>query len=739
MKLCDCSLPGKCQPEAGVVSGIYDIRRRKTQLLFLLCVINFPLYAQNEQPPEEEPAGQVSGYVEAGVGYQSDDSVWFGRYTGLTDKGPYFIGNLDIRSRKEDGSHTDVTGRRLGLDSRSIMFTHGVQGDYELDLIYDQLPNFVSDTAVTPYVDEGDNTLKLTGSVLDQDSFNTVEIGTERRRAGGKLSFTPGSNWKVKLAYRHEEKEGTGQQGAVLGYSARRQSLSILPKPIEYTTDLVDASLGYAKDRGHVELGYHLSMFRNANDSLTWENPFPSLDGETGAYGRLALEPDNDFQQLMVSGGYRITDKTYLTGVVSSGLMTQDQQYLPYTINENISTPELPRESLDGKVRQNIVDLKLASRPGSKWNINGAYRYHDHDNQTSQTSYVYPIADSFNSGTNARDEIDLTETNQPYSYTQQRAGLDAKYRIGRWTSLTLGYDYENFKRDNSDVDETDEHDFWGKFKWKHGLDQLSETMGGTIDSWLRLGHITRDGTGYNPPVTDSDGLYIENPLLRKYNMADLERDELRLYLSYSPIDTLTLAANAGYANDDYEESLIGLTAARHSSATLEATLVPTEDVTTYVYYTRDLIKSDQAGREAEAGAAGSLVDQYGPDWFAELDDTMDNFGIGLQWADMLPKVDAGVDYVYSKGKGETELQLEGASPFTDIRTQLYSLKIYAQYNHSRNLAFRLRYWHEDYESSDWAVDGVDPVAAEYPTSLFMGEGSPDYDVDVLGLSMLYSF
>lgn len=738
MKFCSSDQVGKCRLERGLIREQLHTRLWPIHYLLLLYITALPLYA-DEPSAEEESTSQVTGYVEGGVGYQSDDSAWFGRYTGLTDKGPFFIGDLDIASRKEDGSHTRVTGRRLGLDSRSIMFTHGVQGDYELDLIYDQLPNFISNTAITPYIDEGDNTLNLSGSLLDQENYREVEIGTERRRAGGKISFAPGSNWNVNLAYRHEEKEGSGQQGGAVGFSARRQSLSILPKPIDYTTDLVDASIGYAKDKGHIEVAYHLSMFRNANESLTWENPFPSLHGETGTYGRLALEPDNDFQQLMVTGGYRLTEKTYLTGVVSSGLMTQDQQFLPYTINENITTRELPRESLDGKVRQNIVDLKLSSRPARKWSINGAYRYHDHDNQTSSSSYVYSRADSFNSGANAPDEDDLTEVNMPYSFTQHRAGLDAKYRIGRWTSLTLGYDYEKFRRDNSEVDETDEHDFWGKLKWKHGLDQLSENVGGTIDSWLKLGHISRDGSGYNLPATDSDGLYIENPLLRKYNMADLERDELRLYLSYSPIDKLNLAANAGYAKDDYEESLIGLTAARHSSATLEATVVPTEDVTTYVYYTRDLIKSNQAGRQAEAAASGTLVDQFGPDWFAKLEDTMDNFGIGLQWTDMLPKVDAGVDYVYSKGVGETDLQLEGATPFTDIRTQLHSLKVYAQYNHSRNLSYRLRYWREDYESSDWAGDGVDLVSPEYPTSLFMGEGSPDYDVDVVGLSLLYSF
>jgi hypothetical protein len=720
--------------------------------IFLACISSSPVLAAETADVEKDQDTEIFGVVEAGVGYQSDDSFWFGRYNGLTDRGAFLIGNFDFSSKKEDGTHTQVTGRRLGLDSRSILLNHGVQGRYELDLTYDQLPNFITDTAFTPYVDSGNNTLTLPGSVLDEQNYRQIDIETQRKRTGGKISFIPMKNLKMGLSFRREEKEGTEQVGGVLGYSARNQAVSILPKPIDYTTDLMDASVEYAKGKGHIQLAYHLSMFRNANESLSWENPFPSPDGTAGTLGRLALEPDNDFQRLMMTGGYRLPWNTYLTGVVSSGLMTQDQQFLPYTSNENIPENALPRESLDGKIQQNIVHLKLASRPSSKWNFNGSYRYHDHDNRTPQAPYTFPIADSLPPGQNAKDETDLTAVNQPLSYTQQLAKVDGKYRFSRRTSLTLGYDFENMQRENSEVDETDEHEYWGKLKWKLGEHEywgklkwklgqhhVPEIIGKTVDGWLKLGHTSRDGSGYHPPVIDEEGFYIENPLLRKYNLADLERDEVRLYLSIAPTDKLSLAANASYASDNYDESIIGLTEASNSSVTIEATLVPTENITTYTYYTHDLIKSEQAGREAEAAQSGSLTERYGPDWFAHSDDTLDNFGLGIQWQDILPKLDIGADYVYSKGRGETELLLAGATPFPDIKTQLHSLKLYAKYKYTRNMAFMLRYWHEEYNSEDWALDGVDPVSLDYPTSLFMVEGSPEYDVDVVGLSMLYSF
>jgi len=696
-----------------------------------------PAYADETPESTEQSTTQQSGYVEVGGGYQSEDSAWFGRYTGLTDKGPFFVGDFVTSSKDDTGKYTLLAGRRLGLDSRSLLLDHGVQGRYALDLTYDQLPNNIYSTTVTPYQDSGNNSLNLPGSVLDEQNYRQIDIGTERKRLGGDLSITPTQYWTTKLGFLQDKKRGSRQSGGALGFQARNQAMSILPEPVDYTTDQVDASLGYAKGKGHFQLDYHLSMFRNANESLEWQNPFPSPDGKAGSFGQLALEPDNDFQQLSLSGGYRLPANTYLTGLLSSGLMTQDQAYVPYTENSAIPVEPLPEESLDGSVRQNIAYLKLASRPAQNWSFNGSYRYHDHDNRTSQAAYTSPRTDSLPPGKSG--EVYSTTVNQPYSYTRQLGKLDGKYRLGRSTSLMLGYDAERMQRENAEVDQTDEHEIWSKFKWKLRQAQVTELVGSAVDGWLKYGHTSRDGSGYHLPTVDATGAYTENPLMRKYNLADLERDEVRLYLSFSPTERLNLSANAAYSNSDYTDSIIGLTEASNRSATLEATYVPTTKITTYAYYTRDMIASEQAGRESSASASGSLEQRYEADWFANTDDTMDNFGIGLEWHALLPKLDVGADYIYSRGVGETDLLLAGSTPFPNLETRLYSLKLYAQYNHSPDLSFNLRYWNDRFDSQDWGLDGVTPISSDYPTSLFMAGGSPDYDVDVITLSMRYFF
>jgi len=143
-------------------------------------------------------------------------------------------------------------------------------------------------------------------------------------------------------------------------------------------------------------------------------------------------------------------------------------------------------------------------------------------------------------------------------------------------------------------------------------------------------------------------------------------------------------------------SLISVTEATNSSATIETNFLPTENVTSYIYNTRDLTNADQAGLEVEATQTGSLIERYGADCYAQSNDTMDNVGVGIQWQNILPKIDIDADYVYSKGAGETERQASGVIRFPDIKTELNSFKLYAQYNHSRSPPFRLRYWHEKF-------------------------------------------
>jgi len=151
-----------------------------------------------------EPASTV----EAGVGSVSRSSFKFGEYNGLQDRGPFAIGNLDLRGGgrydSDDTSRWAIQGRDLGLDTRSLSLDYGKQGRFRFGIGYDELRRNYSDSYQTPYLGVGSSNFVLpanwlkplvpqvSGSALNYRSLSTVE-GTASAVNGAGLVRPPTS------------------------------------------------------------------------------------------------------------------------------------------------------------------------------------------------------------------------------------------------------------------------------------------------------------------------------------------------------------------------------------------------------------------------------------------------------------------------------------------------------------------------------------------------------------------
>ena len=80
----------------------------------------------------EPPEPAVTGRIEAGAYYSSDDEYYFGQYTGLGEDEWNVLGNFELRGRPAwDSGETWnflLRGQNLGLDSRRIEAHGGLQG-----------------------------------------------------------------------------------------------------------------------------------------------------------------------------------------------------------------------------------------------------------------------------------------------------------------------------------------------------------------------------------------------------------------------------------------------------------------------------------------------------------------------------------------------------------------------------------------------------------------------------------
>jgi MtrB/PioB family decaheme-associated outer membrane protein len=717
-----------------------------------------PLQALAQDEDALRELTQAANEVEIGVGYVDDDSYKFGDYTGLHEKGPYFIGNFWLHGR-EDGTARfwRFSGTNIGLRSRNLQGEYTDQGNYRFYAEYDQLPKFRWDDAVTPFIGAGGNTLTLppgwvpgantAGMTQLGSSLVPLQIDHERRNYIFGFNKVLGANWGMDLRLRHETREGTKLTGAVIGNTGGNPRAALIPEPIDYETNELEAGIAYADRTWQFRVGYLLSLFGNRNDSLTWQNPYSQIAGwapgvgyPTGS-GRLSLAPDNEFHQISASVGYNFTDFTRFTGNFALGRMTQDQPFLPYSVNPVAITTGLPRESLDGRIDTTLLNLAVTSRPMPRLNVRASYRYDDRDNKTPQAQYIYVGGDSQNQATTLA--TDRARTNLPLSYRQQLIKAEGDYEIVRRTKLEAGYHYEEIKRTFAEAEKVDENTI---------LVGLRRSMTDMIDGSVRYSHGKRRNKGYAdipfvssyspefiatlPPGTQWDN----HPLLRKFTYADRDRDKLKLALGISPTELVSVQLRADFNQDDYDNSILGLTESSSRSYTIDGAFTPNPNTTLYAFYTYDRYESEQNGRSFNAaqklGQETLLVSPN--DWFNTMQDRIDTIGIGVKFKDV-GRWDVGADFTYSDGSSNINtvtgpgIAVAGL-PLPEITSRLNVFQVYGKYNLRKNLALRVSWWYQKLQMTDWAYTDVGP--ATMANVLGTGQSAPNYSVNVIGVSLI---
>ena len=659
-----------------------------------------------------EEAG-FTGQLDIGVGYVSDDSYKFGEYNGLYKQGAYFIGDADLRVRGEDAKYWDIRATNLGLDSRSISIEGGKQGSYKLLFSYDELPHYISDSTVTPFLGVGSNNLTLpaswvrgtsTATMTDlSNSLHDQNLETKRKRLGLGATLIASGNWQYAVNFRRETREGTQAVGSSFFFNSAQ-----LVMPVEYVTQQIDVSASYARDKLQAKFAYYGSLFSDDNTALTWQNPYSSANGADS--GQLALPPDNEFHQIMASLGYDVSEKVRATGEIALGRMTQNANFLAPTVNTSLAGYPfaLPRNSLDGEVDTTNVNLKLASTLTPDLRMNLAYIYNGHDDKTPQAAYTWITTDSL---VNA-----VTRTNLPYSFTQTKLKFDADYRFTGSTKLTAGIDNDVNKRTYQEVSNTTENTYWAKVKTRAPKN---------VEVTLKLAHAVRDVGNYEvlPWLNPA-----ENPLLIKYNMADRDRDQGALRIELLGLQDMTIGFGIDYAKDNYTNSVVGLTESKDITYSADATAILSEKTNLYVYLNHEKINSTQLGSSTATT----------PDWTGQNEDTVNTLGLGVKHTFIEKKLNVGADYNVTKSRGKVLVDTGAVGAgFPDNTVDLQTLKLYATYQMRDNLSLKGTFVYERFDSTNWSIDGVAPDTI--PNVLSLGAVSPTYNVHVIMMSLRYKF
>jgi MtrB/PioB family decaheme-associated outer membrane protein len=660
-----------------------------------------------------------SGYqanVTAGGSYVDDDAAKFGDASGYDEEGGYL--NVDGEgSYAGETYQLDWYAEDLGLDSRVLEIEGGRQGSFGFHLGYRELPQRVFDTTSSVFAASAPHTLSLPGSWVPApltsamtaltSSLSKQNIESDRRIIEFGANYLPSSHFDLFADYRQQQRDGVD----IFGASTFTQA-SLLHRPLDYQTDEVDLGARYKTERGHLTLAYYGSFFQNQAIDLVWDNPFSfdpatSLPGE--GQGRHAQEPDNNYQQVTLSGSYAFSAMdTVVAFSAASGRGEQNDALLAYTINPGIAAGALPTSSLNAEVDTTNFAVTVKARPLPDARVKLSFRRDERDNKTPQLQWTRIITDTFMSGD--------TEPNIPYSFERSRLNLSADYRLFDTVRVSAGYDYTETDRDYQEVAEQTEDAGWGKVRWRPNS---------FLDITARGGASERDIDRYDETLAGNLG---QNPLMRKYYLAYRYREFGEVTVAASlPEKPFSISVTAFYADDSYTFSQLGLTESDELRFAADLSWSVSERASIYLTGGTEDIDGKQSGSELFAT----------PDWHADHSDSFDNIGAGFRIDGIGDKVDLQLDY--ARAEGNTKIDVTsgagGQSRFPDLESTLDSLRLKLLYRWSDKLDAVLRLRYESFSAEDWALQGVAPDTL--PTILTLGAQPYDYEVWMFGIGVRY--
>lgn len=704
--------------------------------------------------------------IEIGIGHVDSGTYKFGDFTGLDNTGIHGIANIEVVKRGgADARWLEIVGRNLGLDSRSLRIEGGVQGDYKLRMEYDAIPKLWTDSYHTPFANPGSSALSLPvgwvpgnttklmpGLATGMQSYDISQ--TRKSLALGVSKLLP-AGWEVAFDFKRDKKDGDRLIGGVFGSNGGNPRAAILPEPLDYTTDQFEAIARYVAPKLQLQFGYYGSLFKNDHRSLAWQNPYDNTAwlplmvnagyGQPGEWGQLSLPPDNQFHQINASGSYQFSKDTRLSGAFSYGRMTQDEKFLPYTINPTIllSSP-LPRNSLDGKINTTHASLKFNTKLAPTLFFNASYRYDDRDNKTPRSLY-YMVSGDVSPQPLPGTPSGNIRVNLPFSSTKHHAEANLDWRVAAQTKLKFGYEYDWVKRTYEPIDREREHTA------KIGVDHRFNEM---ASGGITYSYSDRDTDTYDPtkPFREAfpldwtgTGLGVDNvPTQKRFFIAPRKRDKLRAYANFMPNERLDLQFGVDYKNDDYYKSRHGLREAGGWSTHFDANFTASEAFSTHMFASYEDYSSKQRSSQF-VNVVGAITPPTfldpNRDWKVKVDDRTLTLGLGFR-ASPSERYEFGGDFSHAYSKGEIKttvgpLVTTLANPIPDITSRLNRFELFGKYHLQKDLSLNMRYIYERYRSKDFAFDNL--LANSANNVIGTGQLSPDYRAHLVGVSLSYRF
>ena len=721
----------------------------------------------------------ADNYVEIGGGYNSNDSFRFGQFSGLYEKGPFAVFGFNWLQHDpgRDSRYWSLFGSNLGLDSRRVRFEAGDQGLWNAYVGVDQLTKSDAENARFTFAGLGTNTLTqlcanvaATGTpsgaaAISPSCLQPFDIQQQRDIYRMGLRGSVAKDWDVKIDYREDRRDGTRLTGMYFNFGV------IVPYHTNDKTQQVETLVAYTTKDWQWQFGYQFSKFSNNDPFLQVENPYTVTNGSD--LGRLSLNPDNDFHQLHTTIGYNLSKQTRVTGQLSYGMARQNQTFMPYTtatggaVTAGNVTPA--NASLDGEVLHTNADLALLTRPLDKLSLKLAYQYANKDNRTPVNTYTY-----FSRDANTAPAATNVRRNVPLSTKEHRFLADADYLIAQQTYLRAQLERRHVAYELADRTETDTD--------RASLElrrPVSETVLGSVG----YTYTRRTGSDYyknvffensyssavqNPTTASATTGFTNHPSMRQFLWSDYTENRVRASGNWTVSETVSLQGSVdGYRNRSSKDQNCSRISATQDNNTLAAVgslpdtclgrdelaggsinldiqWQPEENLTTFAFANVAVTSTDIHGRQYAGGTVGGFAPlgtttaaNTANDWFADVTMRDRAVGTGLKWQPV-ENWDVGGTYVFASSTNSMQLsRASGAAPagIADQNSRLHTLQLFAKWDYSKAVTWRLNYVYELLHSDDFQLSNA-PAAPGAGNSniLYIGQTPPRYINHVIAIS-----
>lgn len=612
------------------------------------------------------------GQVSATAHYLEQNDIHAGNAFGTDKDGLASSVSGDVHYQNKAGYQAAMQAHQVGLDNSFITLTGEKAGVFELALDYQLSTRYQADDARSQYWYQDGMLTPVSAPQYYQ--FDLLK----QREVLGLAAEYQGSFYDAYASYQRQDK--TGNREAVMFV----QKPIAFGLPIDSTTDNMNLGMSFSGANWLADMQYNGSLYRNNIDSVSL--PY--------AYDAYSATPDNEAHQVAFSGQYRL-NATVMNGRVVVGRMIQD--------DDLVTVSNSPIQNWDGQVDTLDMHYGMSSMLSNRLRLGGSVDYSQRDNKGSQFDFMQY---SYNNLSGAFKQ------NLPLDIDRTTVKVNASYRLMQGYRLQAGYERKMVDRNYGQREQTHDDKLWSKLAIR-AIDDV------TIN--LEAAYGIRGGSRFNAnEVTSAE----ENPLLRKFYLADRNRAEVGMRINYSPLSWLAVDLNSYYADDEYDATQIGLKSSTDVGYDLNVSLQLSEQVNAYGFAGQQWIKSAQAGSQSAIK----------PDWFTDINDEFINLGAGLSYGGLLQdKLTLGADYLFANSASDADTYFGISADYGDYYSYSHSVNLYADYQVSSQFAVKLAYQYERYYDTDPAKVEI----AQIPGLVTLGQFNHNYNAHQVMLSFSY--